>query len=430
MYYRWFRLRSFISHYKSRYSTVLHRIYWVCIIMAVAAIFIIPITMGIRNPNAWLPDFHGAPPAEVMNDWNRIVTQSRREYSRINDFVVMVELLSANYPFFALAGEQMGIDYMELATEVFEELSEVARYEATSGFFANFLNDRYLSQLGGFGDVRITSESSDFPEWITEPYFFGHYDWRFYDDRFETPLMDGNVQGWLSEDTAHLQINSFLPKGYEPITRLPFWYFDFETDKQYLMDFYASVTDFDNLVIDIRGIGSGFGDYFLPLILEPLITQPLAVQFYAFHTDGLMARRISENFREWYDLGDTFQAEEFADGFSIPITAQPVGDVAFERQVWLLTDSANFSGPNFMYLQMAQDAGFIIVYEENPDAMGWETSFFRLPHSGLNVRFNPLYFTDADGRLLEMYGVQPTYRLSGAEDAIDEILSIVAARAN
>jgi hypothetical protein len=105
-------------------------------------------------------------------------------------------------------------------------------------------------------------------------------------------------------------------------------------------------------------------------------------------------------------------------GFPIHITAQPPEGETFNGKVWLLTDSDNFAGPNFMYLQMAAEAGFTIVYEENPQSKGWDTRPIRLPYTGVSLRFNPLYFTDREGHSLEGAGAMYHYRLNGGTDAL------------
>jgi len=379
-----------------------------------------------RNPNVHLVDFHGVPREyfTFMREWNRASSQARREQIRLNDFTVMVERLSDNYPFLELVARQNGVDYTELAAAVFDELSEVARYETSPGFFSNFLTEQYLSVLGNFGGLRLTSEPAGISRWITQPYFFGYYDWRFDNEQLEVPVREGNIASEiLAEGIMYLRVNSFLPKGYEPITRNPFFYFCFDSDKEYLMGLYGNLYGFDDLIIDIRGIGSGFRDYFVPLILAPLLHEPMDMRFYAFHSQGSFANEVSYAYRAWYGLGEaackSTLAQDFtydlpenvALGFSTAVTVRPTG-AAFGGQIWLLTDSDNFSGPNFAYLLMARDAGFTILYEDNPDSIGWATSFTSLPHSGISVRFNPLFFTDETGRSFEEIGVVYDYPLS------------------
>ena len=422
---RWYVICSRISAFYGRYKVFLRRFYWFCAIAACILIFAIPIGLGIVNPHVRLYQFHGPPPPEMMQRFNLAVQQSRRHGGRLFDFTTMVEHISDSYPFTQMVERRYGINYIELFLAVNDDLYEVARYDITHGFFENFLRDRYLSQIGNFGGLRISTEPREMVRWITQPYFFGYYDFRFYDDRFYIPIQDDNVASeLLGEGILYLRVNNFLPKGYEPVTRHPFLHFCMDSDRQYLTDLFNNLYDVDDLIIDIRGIGNGFGYYFIPLILAPHLQGPVVTNFYAFHTDGFFAHRVSDAYRAWYSLGETSTAytltqnftydipENLTIGFPVSVVAQPQRNVEFEGRIWLLTDSDNFSGPNFAYLQKARDARFTIVYEENPDSIGWDTSFTTLPHSGFSLRFNPLYFTDTTGMPFEETGPVYDYRLN------------------
>jgi len=434
-------MRSRIAFFFTRYKAFFRRLYWFLLVAAAVSVIAIPIGMSIRNPDVHLLDFHGPSPrvVELRREWDRAMSQARREQGRLNDFVVLVNRLAESYPYLELVATQNSVDHMELAVVVFDELAEVARYETTSGFISNFLTDHYLSVLGSFGGLRLTGEAGGIPRWVTQPYFFGYYDWRFYDDRFDVPVREDNVASEILDDgIVYLRINSFLPKGYEIVSRNPFWYFCVDADTQYLMDVFSNLYGIDDLIIDIRGIGSGFRDYFVPMILSPLLHEPMTARFYAFHADEGFANSVSDAYRAWYGHSGTVDKnvvaqgfdydlpENVALGFPVDIAVQPLGDVNFEGRVWLLTDSDNFSGPNFMYLQMARDAGFAIVYKENPGSIGWETSSTILPHSGLALRFNPLFFTDAQGRSLEGGGALYDYRLPEADNGLIGMLRLIS----
>jgi len=419
-------MRSSIAFFFTRHKKFFRRFYWFCIITIVALIFAIPISMGIRNPEIRLLDFHGPPP-DLMREWNLAVLQAQREQGRLDDFVILVNRLSASYPYLELVERHNNVDYLELAVVVFDELTELARYEITPGFFINFVSEEFLSHIGNFGGLRLTSEPHANPSWISQPYFFGHYDWRFYDDRFDIPILDDNISTeFLDEGILYLRINTFLPKGYEPITLNPFWNFCFDAEKESMMDLFNN--SINDLIIDIRGIGSGFRDYFVPLILAPHLHEPMSTRFYAFHADRNFPNAVSHEYRNWYGLGEAAYKETLnfiydlpenvTLGFPAAVTVQPIGDAAFEGRIWLITDSDNFSGPNFAYLQMARDAGFTIVYEENAESIGWATSFTNLPNSRLFLRYNPLFFTDATGRSFEETGAVYDYRLSNFHDLL------------
>jgi hypothetical protein len=417
-----YRVSSYVRTYWNLCTPFLKRLYAVGLVLVVAGIVGIPVVLGIINPHVRLPDIHGGPPPALMREWNTLVNRARREQSRINDFTVMIHRLSENYPFFALAEARTGMHYIELAIQAYNELVAEGLHDVSTGFYRNFLQERYLALLGGYGNVRVVSEPAYVrPGWIHQPYFFGLYDWRFADERIDVEVREGNAQTQMLEDgTGYVRIHSFLAKGYEAISRDPFYYFDAEEEYRLLTAFFAEAEG--DLVIDIRGIGSGFGDYFVPMVLAPLLNEAVGGRFYAFYMDGFMARQVSDMYRDWYMFGDAFPAGTLGGGFAQPLPewlehgfvidleVNPAMETRTAGNIWLLTDNGNFTGPNYMYLQLARDAGFIIVYEENADVAGWETSYIRLPHSGLYLRFNPLYFTDRNGLPLEGAGAFYDYR--------------------
>jgi len=416
---KFFLLRTRISSFFSRHRVGLRRVYWGFAILLVVAIIAVPVTFALTNPDVRIPMTHGGPPRELVRDWEVAVAQLNREQTRLHDFTFVINHLWESYPFLEMA-EARGMDFFGQALAAFEELEEVAAYATGAGFLTEFIETRILSYLGGYGGVRLSGDPQGMPDWILHPYFFGFYDPRFTDDRIEQEVRGENFGARRIGGVGYVTINRFLPKGYEDITRMPFWYFDFEEEQRQLLEVYRDllITDgVERIVIDIRGIGSGFGDYFVPLVLEPLINEPVSARGYGFHSDSPFARRIGGAFREWYGFSELSSAASLAVGFDyalpfnvvhgfvMDVTASPL-QLDFDGEIWLLTDSANFSGPNFLYLQMAADAGFVIFYEENAEAIGWGTSLARLPNSSVSLRYNPIFFTDAAGRPFE--GVRPT----------------------
>jgi len=435
---RWYMFRSDVSSFLERRKNFFRRFYWACITSIAVLIIAIPIGMGLHNPDVRLPDFHGPPPPELVSNFNRLMIQYQREHGRLSDFAVLANRLYESYPYFELVTRENGVDFMELSVAVLEELTGLARYEITPRFFSNFIVDQYLSVLGDFGGLRLSAEPHAMPGWITQPYFFGLYDARFYDDRFNVPVREGNViTETLAEGIMYLRVSTFLPKGYELVSRNPYWYFCFDADKEYLLNLSNNLYGVNDLIIDIRGNGSGFGDYFIPLVLAPFLHETMNTWFYAFHTEDPFPRRVSAAYRAWYGLGEAVIKDILIQGFSndlpevltfgfpIDVTVQPTGDATFEGRVWLLTDSDNFSGPNLAYLQMARDAGFTIVYEENPESVGWASSFIPLTYSGLSVRFNPLYFTDETGQSFEEIGMVYDYRYREFRELLGAALPLV-----
>ena len=443
MQYHWLSFKNSISAFFYNSGKAIRRIWWITMACVLVVSVTVAAYVNIQTDGL-----------TFMSNISELAAESRpllvaanqehRERGRLGDFSYLFGQLGDNYPFIEMA-DRAGADVWTLAVEAFEELEEVARYDVSSNFFLNFINDNFLSGIGNFGNLRLTSEARQLAAWVVQPYFFGFYDWRFYDDRFHVTTAERNfATEILTEDVAYLQIYSFLDKGYYALVR-PVRHFYFETEQQQLLDFFAEIYDFEHLIIDIRGRADGFGEYFLPLILQPNLTQEVQARFYAFHMDGDFAHSVSSAFRAWHNLGglqpaaalaqnlpyiQTDDLEQLTHGFPIDISARisarpTAGAPAFGGNIWLLTDTDNFSGPNQMYLQLARQAGFNIIYESNPQSVGWATSFVRLPHSGLSLRYNPLYFTDSLGRALEEFPLVPDHILPHGVQNPEDVLSIV-----
>ncbi|MCL2752918.1 MAG: hypothetical protein FWE44_02070 [Defluviitaleaceae bacterium] len=426
----WLKIKTSISLFMEGRKKLFKRLYWTLAMLLLAFIIIMPIYTGIigvydpmttpasmRLTHEELQEIREIE-GNLMAYW--------REASRNHDFAYMMWLLEENFPFFELSLRQ-GTDITELAIEAFSYLADHVRYDISPNFLLNFINDNFSSRLNGLGQMRLAASVGSVTPWLTEPYYMGYVDSRFANPNIYIPTNESNFfTQMLSQNVAHIEIDSFLQKGYAPLTNMPFWHYNVSTERLLLNSFFRNL-DADHLIIDIRGHSEGFGEYFLPMLLEPNLRYILETNFFAFHTTGDFAMGVSSVFRNYHGLGDLVSAsslaaelpwvdwrdfEHLTHGFEIPMLATPsLNEPAFNGKIWLLTDSCNFSGPNQIYLQLAQMAGFTILYAENPESMGWPVSFTSLPNSGLLLRHNPLYFTDERGLSLEEFVIVPHVNL-------------------
>jgi len=437
---QWMKLTTSVSLFMLENKKKIRRVYWPIIILVTIVFAVGPIYLRLRNPDV-IVFSAGALTAADFSELNRVMTLYMRESGRLRDFQYLGNHMWMNYPFIEMA-ERAGADFINSWASSFEELELVAGDNPLNVAFVSFIDEYFFDGIGRYGGLRVVQESANLAPWLVQPYFFGLHDWRFDDDRANIDVRDANFHTeTLAAGVAYMSIDSFLTKGYEHVTRRPFRYFMPEEEQIRVLDFFESINDYEHLVIDIRGQNAGFGAYFLPLLLVPNISESHSVGFHAFHTDGAFALGVSEAFRSWYDFGELSLAPDLAGslpyarsddferliyGFAGNLSAHGSGEAAFGGTIWLLTDSCNFSGPNQLYLSLAQDAGFRIIYEANPESDGWVTSFARLSFSGLALRYNPLYFTDNMGRSLEEFTLRPDFVLTGGRDALLEVAEILA----
>ncbi|MDR2168419.1 MAG: hypothetical protein LBE35_11325 [Clostridiales bacterium] len=430
----WVRFRANAALFFATHKKLFRRVYWVIAIVAFVVLVSAPLLI---NELGIGPEQGIFAPHPVSDELREIMREGRaihREMNRMGDFAYLLANLSENYPFLEMI-ERRGIDVRALATDALDELAEVARYGLSPTFFLDFINENFIEHLGRTGGLHVISEAGRLPSWVVQPYFFGHYDWRFTDERFYVPIGDANhSMGFLAENAAYLQVHNFLAKGYTEGAFQPIWNFMHEDEAIAILGFYEGL-EVENLVIDIRGIDAGFAEYFLPLIVEPNIEQYLSVNFYGFHANAPFANNVSENLRNFYSFGNLVDAaataanmpyanpDDFAllsHGFNITLDATPLSDSpAFGGQIWLLVDSYSLSGLNQIFVYLAQQAGFLVIYQENPAATGWAASLNRLPQSNLSLRYNPIYFTDTGGRALEEFPLIADFLVDSLEDVAE-----------
>jgi len=419
----WMRLQIFYAETKHWFR----RVYWTLAIGLFLLLTVGSVAYAVRNPHIQI----FGDPSAVLVDFRDVFNEARqvhRTNMRVQDFSVLLWLLNENYPFLEMV-ERGGVDLMALAETSLAEMEAEAYYWAFD--LVSFVNERFFNEFDRLGNVRLVSEPrGNISPWMLEPYFFGYRDWRFDSVHYVMDERESNfATGWLDDGIAYLQIESFIDKGFDRPSWSSFWHFRFDEERAALEAFFAEL-DAESLVIDIRGVHSGFGEYFVPFLLAPNLREPVGGRFYAMHSIGDMATRVGAAFREWYEWGavtaglpnlprlNEADAADLHYSFEMDINIIPLASApVYDGQIYLLVDSGSFSGPNYMYLQLAQDAGWRILYQAEATAAGWGNSYIALPHSGFNLRFNPLYFTDAYGRAFEEMGAFYYARVTDINDA-------------
>ncbi|MCL2354162.1 MAG: hypothetical protein FWC69_05995, partial [Defluviitaleaceae bacterium] len=212
----------------------------------------------------------------------------------------------------------------------------------------------------------------------------------------------------------------------------PFWYFDVDDEGFRLGFLYHHIetswgaTDF---FVDLRGHVYGFSDYFIPFILAPNVADYHSVSFYVYHKGGDMATATAAAFREYFDTRDTTRADK---SFEVIKSVEPAfASPIFSGQVWLLVDEANFASYGQMYLQLAQNAGFKLIYVEGETASNPPRGTpSRVPFSNAVLRYNPLFFADGYGRSLEDRVVEVDATLESGEDLLGSLKALIESTPN
>jgi len=361
--------------------------------------------------------------AEGRADW--------REQTRLADLQYIFDNIDENYPFLDLVAEKTP-DFALIKKETFELLGEEGRYSVEANFFVEFVNQHFIRHFEGIGNITLTSEAGHLPPWAAYPYFFGHYNNIFYHDRIYIPTRDVNFTvDQFSPNKAFLQVGSFLAKGYNRQGLDPFWHFNADAELEKLLGAYRNLENqgVDHLIIDLRGHVYGFLDYFIPFILAPNVADYHSLNFYVYHKGGDMATATAAAFREYFDTRDTIRADK---SFEVIKSVEPAFVTPiFSGQIWLLVDSANFKSYGQMYLQLAQNAGFNLIYVEG-ETMSTPPrgTPSRVPFSNAVLRYNPLLFIDGDGRSLEGRVVEVDATLEDGKDLLGSLKALIESTPN
>lgn len=228
-------------------------------------------------------------------------------------------------------------------------------------------------------------------------------------------LEEGNI--------ALLQIDSFL---YPPN----------EEQKQELFNFYKSIGDYENLIIDITKNRGGNTTYWSESIVSPNLKKEMTYTDYVLYRDTPMIRSyyskrikefqidksevkslfIHENAKD-YDLLDIVL--KLQDTYN-PLYSKPL----FKGKIWLLTSEQNYSASE-AFANFCKQTGFATLVGKTTRGIsnGGTPLFFSLPNSGIMVRFDAGYSLNPDGTSQFETGTEPDYVAQG--NPLEECLRII-----
>ncbi len=216
---------------------------------------------------------------------------------------------------------------------------------------------------------------------------------------------------------AYLRVRSFSQDHYE-------------TDVAEIDAFLREISEYQYLVIDIRGNPGGTTAYWRRLLVEPLIDRSVYVTHYVAARDGALARRyLRERLNagyymlqigrqadeRWSRQAPELLTEAYGEPVLFPMIAHPRGHGSFEGQVILLVDDQVYSAAEAM-AAFAKASGWALLVgtQTGGDGIGMDPVNVSLPHSGLVVRMSVLLGLDSEGWANEERPTQPDIRVDYA----------------
>jgi hypothetical protein len=277
-------------------------------------------------------------------------------------------------------------------------------------------------------------------------WFYGEIEVDLDEEVHPFPNVPGNVvtEIIVPDEVAFIRFNSFLSNPeYDGLITLPF---------------LQEVSDFNHLILDLRGNGGGMTIYFTSYVLPLLINEPIEVSSWEIFAGSPTVVRMYEAISAAVEIASPEVLE--VDGGVIYFEIMPINDflyqrnkpyfnqddlerlayvmvagslvmpgedsVGFEGQIWMLIDGGTGSAASLAALMINLTGIGTLVGENTSGVMAATHLYTALPNTGIVWRVDIGYFTDPYGRSLEVYGITPDVFNFEGMDALETVLAIIA----
>ena len=199
--------------------------------------------------------------------------------------------------------------------------------------------------------------------------------------------------------------------------------FRLEEDGVEIRKFFESIKDYPKLIVDIRGNGGGSDYYWVKNIVQPLINEPLSVDYYLFARGGEDSQKFYKarkmNLKEIDTLDENLKhkfPEEISNDFKYYKLStkqiKPNKPVGFKGKIYLLVNSGVYSSSE-SFASFAKGSGSATLVGERTggDGIGIDPLLFSLPNSGLVVRYSSLLCLNPDYTINEEVQTTPDIEL-------------------
>jgi len=403
---------------------------------------------------------------------NRFI--SPRRQLLVDDFDYMIEVLLNNFPYFGIAERRLGVNVEELIAETREAIVGT-RYSLTTNYNFWWVLDHYLfARVGYVGHLFIQA-----PEMIHltlanvyrgpvgydgEFLYMGNREFTYWGMLFRDIVRSEAARqfyGYIEIDLNNYEEGMIEPDnvtvdivadgiGYISVAR--FWHYNIEHDRQIIFDFMEEITDFDHLIIDLRGNPGGFTRYFIMNFMMPNLPygEELIIPMHTMFMAGdynipWIEANSDDTYLLFGERTERIPVQEFIDAGDFPymnpydleildyvspyyITIRGTGEILFPGRIWVLVDGGSASAVEYASLYI-QATGFATIVGEPTRGItgGAMSGFFVLPNTGLIVRHDIGYFFDSYGRAIDEFGVAPDIINFEGMDALETVLAIIEA---
>lgn len=337
-----------------------------------------------------------------------IVETNMSTEEKLEDFQYMYKLLNENYPFFEVNKRLHNVDWLGNKKKYEKKIKNTkndAEFFVAIGEILRDLNNDHTHVFNGEVYNRyykhfhpMEHEVLNYERSKARYGFGGNVDEIKIDPNSNFLISDEPVLKTdilIEDELAYLKIRSMSA-------------YHITEDYAKVNDFLKEVEDYDKLIIDIRGNGGGFDDYW-GNIVRFLIDETKTMEYYSF---------FKGDYRDKYEMYkvpfakpiDKLSEEvlqnlppevkDFDKFDTNYIVMQPWNVLDFSGKVYLLVDKYVFSSSE-KFASFAKDTGFATLVGETTggDRVFPEIPFAYLPNSGLVIRFSAELGINADGTI-------------------------------
>ena len=389
--------------------------------------------------------------------------KSPPENPYLSDFNYMLNILYSGFPYFGIAERRYGINVDELINNTREALTDSF---LDSDLFRQIVTINFTEPLNSIGHLRIESPEMIHlilanairgPVGYNGEYFdLGDREFSYWGELFTSVARSDAAKKYYGDiiiDLGNYESGMFLPNNlhmkiienniaYVRVER--FWQYNIENDKERLFAFYQEISDFEHLIIDLRGNPGGFTRYFVQLFMSPNIQNDLEFYINSLFKGGennmrwveadvndsiLLHGRKREIFTvNTYDFThinlDDLAVLDYISPHHVKITSS--GQNFFGGKIWLLVDANSASAVEYAALySRASDFATIVGEPTRGLTGGGLAGFFVMPNTGLIVRYDIGYFIDSYGRAVDEFGVIPDIFNYDGMDALETVVYVI-----
>ncbi|MCL2235364.1 MAG: S41 family peptidase [Defluviitaleaceae bacterium] len=381
----------------------------------------------------------------------------------IQDFEYLAETLKENFPYFGIASRRFGVDAEQIIQNTRQALLDTEIRDAEH--FRQILQSNFILPMRHIGHLSIQDTATlrlilgnayrgplnyNGQELDLQGREFTYYAQKFVDTvHSETArqfygVIEGSVQyGNVIPNNLTTEIID-ADNGIAYVRVNAFHHYNIPQDLELMMDFYDQISDFNHLIIDLRGNGGGFTRYFVQLFMAPIIPYDLEMPgIYTLVMGGaqnmpwletyLLDAHLFGRYHEKNSLADELHrfpylidAEKFDYIVTISNNFRSTGQNLFNGEVWILIDQNSASAAEYASLY-SMATGFATVVGEPTRGItgGGMVAFVTLPNTGIIVRYDFGYFIDSEGRSIDEFGVMPHHFNQPGMDALQTTLHLI-----